>query len=98
MAAPAVTVAAAMAAPAVTAAQQQAAAVAPGPAGYVLLLLKGRDGALVVCAEDTHSRVFLKAAGPRVAGVNGAKSLQAPAFMLPTFQPHQAVPLDTCPL
>lgn len=66
-----------------------------GPAGYVLLFVEGqRWGPLVVCAEDTHSRVFLKAGRPRVAGRPMELSSQGPQLMLPTFQlPPQAVPL-----
>lgn len=59
--------------------------------------MKAEMGPLVVCAEDTHSRVFLKAASPRVAGVNGVVIPGPPAHVAHLPAPPGGA-TDTCPL
>ena len=59
--------------------------------------MKAEMGPLVVPAEDTHSRVFLKAARPRVAGVNGVVIPGPPAHVAHLQAPPGGA-TDTCPL
>ena len=54
-------------------------------------------GSLVVPAEDSHSKVFLKDASPRVAGVNGVV-IPGPPFCVAHLPAPPGGTADTCPL